>query len=68
MNAETIFDKANFKSIQAIRDAMLEAGLKRIPPSLMTISTTVFGLMPIIWATGRGSDVMQRWPFRRRAA
>ena len=25
----------------------------------MTIATTVFGLMPIFWATGRGSDVMQ---------
>ena len=25
----------------------------------MTLSTTVFGLMPIFWATGRGSDVMQ---------
>jgi copper/silver efflux system protein len=25
----------------------------------MTISTTIFGLMPIFWATGRGSDVMQ---------
>ncbi len=28
-------------------------------PSLMTISTTIFGLMPIFWATGRGSDVMK---------
>ena len=25
----------------------------------MTISTTVFGLMPIFWTHGRGSDVMQ---------
>lgn len=24
----------------------------------MTIATTVFGLLPILWATGRGSDVM----------
>ena len=42
-----------------MRDAVVQAGLKRIRPGLMTISTTIFGLMPIFWATGRGSDVMQ---------
>jgi Cu(I)/Ag(I) efflux system membrane protein CusA/SilA len=56
---EDIFDATNFKSVQEIRAAVIEAGLKRIRPALMTISTTVFGLMPIFWATGRGSDVMQ---------
>jgi len=56
---EQIFDKATFNSVQDIRDAVLQAGLKRIRPCLMTISTTIFGLMPIFWATGRGSDVMQ---------
>jgi copper/silver efflux system protein len=56
---EQIFDKATFASVQDIRDGVLQAGLKRIRPSLMTISTTIFGLMPIFWATGRGSDVMQ---------
>jgi copper/silver efflux system protein len=25
----------------------------------MTLSTTVFGLLPIFWASGRGSDIMQ---------
>lgn len=56
---EDIFDQATFHSVQDIREAVLQAGLKRIRPCLMTISTTIFGLMPIFWATGRGSDVMQ---------
>ncbi len=56
---EAIFDKASFKSVQDIRDAVVQAGLKRIRPCLMTLSTTVFGLMPIFWTHGRGSDVMQ---------
>lgn len=56
---EQIFDKATFTSVQEIRDAVLQAGLRRIRPCLMTLSTTVFGLMPIFWATGRGSDVMR---------
>ncbi len=56
---EDIFDKATFNSVHDIREAVVQAGLKRIRPSLMTISTTIFGLMPIFWATGRGADVMQ---------
>ena len=56
---EGIFEKATFNSVQDVRDAVVQAGLKRIRPSLMTISTTSFGLMPIFWATGRGSDVIQ---------
>jgi len=56
---EGIFGKADMHSISDIRAAVIEAGLKRIRPALMTISTTIFGLMPIFWATGRGSDIMK---------
>jgi Cu(I)/Ag(I) efflux system membrane protein CusA/SilA len=38
---------------------VVEAGTKRIRPSLMTTATTVIGLLPVFWAEGRGSDVMQ---------
>jgi Cu(I)/Ag(I) efflux system membrane protein CusA/SilA len=54
---EDTFDRAKFSSVEEVREAVLQAGLKRIRPSLMTISTTIFGLMPIFWATGRGSSV-----------
>lgn len=56
---EGLFDKRTFTSIQEIRETVVEAGLKRVRPGLMTISTTIFGLLPIFWATGRGSDIMQ---------
>ncbi len=56
---EGSFDRARFASVAEIHAAVLEAGLKRIRPALMTISTTLFGLMPIFWSQGRGSDVMQ---------
>ena len=56
---EGTFKDRSFASIAEIRAATIDAGLKRIRPCLMTIATTVFGLMPIFWATGRGSDVMQ---------
>ena len=56
---EGTFKDRQFESIAEIRAATVDAGLKRIRPCLMTIATTVFGLMPIFWSTGRGSDVMQ---------
>ena len=56
---EGVFKGREFRSVAEIRQAVLQAGLKRIRPCLMTIATTVFGLMPIFWATGRGSDVMR---------
>ena len=40
-----------------IRDAVVEAGLKRIRPCLMTTFTTVIALLPVLLATGRGADV-----------
>jgi Cu(I)/Ag(I) efflux system membrane protein CusA/SilA len=56
---EKIFDTETFASLEEVRGAVVRAGLQRIRASLMTISTTIFGLLPIFWATGRGSDLMQ---------
>jgi Cu(I)/Ag(I) efflux system membrane protein CusA/SilA len=56
---EGVFKDRSFSSLQEIREAVLDAGLKRIRPCLMTTATTVIGLLPIFWATGRGSDVMK---------
>lgn len=56
---EDTFHERDFASIVDIRAAVVQAALKRIRPSLMTIATTSIGLLPIFWATGRGADVMQ---------
>jgi Cu(I)/Ag(I) efflux system membrane protein CusA/SilA len=32
--------------------------VKRLRPKLMTVSVSLFGLIPILWATGTGSDIM----------
>jgi len=34
--------------------------VKRIRPKFMTAATMFLGLVPIMWATGTGSDVMKR--------
>ena len=41
-----------------IKATVLEAGKKRIRPCLMTTATTILALLPILTATGRGSDIM----------
>jgi len=43
---------------QAIRQSTLEAGLRRVRPCLMTTATTILALLPVLTATGRGSDIM----------
>lgn len=37
---------------------MIEGAAKRLRPKLMTVSVALFGLVPVLWATGVGSDVM----------
>jgi Cu(I)/Ag(I) efflux system membrane protein CusA/SilA len=41
-----------------VRAAVLEAGLRRVRPCLMTTATTVLALVPVLTSTGRGSDIM----------
>jgi Cu(I)/Ag(I) efflux system membrane protein CusA/SilA len=41
-----------------IREATVQAGLRRIRPCLMTTATTILALLPVLTSTGRGSDVM----------
>jgi Cu(I)/Ag(I) efflux system membrane protein CusA/SilA len=41
-----------------LREYIIEGSAKRLRPKLMTVSVALFGLVPILWATGTGSDVM----------
>lgn len=52
------FDRNRTKTIPEIRDAVVEAGLRRIRPAVMTSATTIIALLPILTSTGRGSDIM----------
>jgi Cu(I)/Ag(I) efflux system membrane protein CusA/SilA len=45
------------RDVGDIRNAVVQAGLKRIRPCLMTTFTTLIALLPVIAATGRGADV-----------
>ncbi|WP_010419183.1 efflux RND transporter permease subunit [Anaerophaga thermohalophila] len=45
-------------TINGIRDAVTDAGLRRIRPAVMTSATTIIALLPVLTSTGKGSDIM----------
>jgi Cu(I)/Ag(I) efflux system membrane protein CusA/SilA len=40
--------------------AIMEGAVERVRPKMMTVSAIMAGLLPILWSTGTGSEVMQR--------
>jgi Cu(I)/Ag(I) efflux system membrane protein CusA/SilA len=45
-------------SVEKIRQATIEAAMRRVRPCLMTTATTFLALIPVLTSTGRGSDIM----------
>jgi Cu(I)/Ag(I) efflux system membrane protein CusA/SilA len=43
-----------------LRDAILEGAAQRVRPVMMTVAAIIGGLLPIMWTTGTGADVMKR--------
>jgi len=43
-----------------LRAAIVEGAVDRVRPKAMTVITIMAGLLPILWITGTGSEVMQR--------
>ncbi len=48
------------KSMADLRESIFEGAVKRIRPKMMTVMTTMLGLLPILIGLGAGSDVMKR--------
>jgi Cu(I)/Ag(I) efflux system membrane protein CusA/SilA len=47
-------------TVQDIRDAIIEGAVQRVRPKMMTVAAIMGGLLPIMWTTGTGADVMKR--------
>ncbi|HET9431729.1 MAG TPA: efflux RND transporter permease subunit [Chitinophagaceae bacterium] len=46
-------------SRQDLKDYVIHGAAKRLRPKLMTVCVSLFGLVPVLWATGVGTDVMK---------
>jgi Cu(I)/Ag(I) efflux system membrane protein CusA/SilA len=43
-----------------LRDAIMEGAVERVRPKMMTVVAIMAGLLPIMWSSGTGSEIMQR--------
>jgi Cu/Ag efflux pump CusA len=49
-----------FHSVVELEAAILEGAARRVRPKFMTVTAILAGLLPIMWSTGAGSEVMKR--------
>ena len=53
-------DEGRQMSAPDLRAAIIEGAVERVRPKMMTVSAIMAGLLPILWSTGTGSEVMRR--------
>jgi Cu(I)/Ag(I) efflux system membrane protein CusA/SilA len=52
--------EGKMRSRADLLDAVRDGAVKRIRPKTMTVAAAFIGLVPLLWATGTGADVMRR--------
>ncbi|MBN1384770.1 MAG: efflux RND transporter permease subunit [Elusimicrobia bacterium] len=56
---DDLFRRRKIETVRQVRETVIEGGLHRIRPAMMTTVTTILALIPIMLATGSGSEVMK---------
>ena len=52
--------EGRLRGLADLQEAIRQGAVMRLRPKFMTVATTFLGLVPIMWATGTGADVMKR--------
>jgi Cu(I)/Ag(I) efflux system membrane protein CusA/SilA len=52
--------KGRMRNLDDLREAIDHGAVKRVRPKMMTGATIIAGLLPILWSSGAGADVMKR--------
>ena len=52
--------EGRMRTLADLRQAVLAGAARRIRPKFMTVATMFLGLVPILWSTGAGAEVMKR--------
>ena len=60
MSVEHFAASGRLRSREDLWIAVHDGAVRRIRPKAMTVSTTLLGLVPLLWAEGTGADVMRR--------
>ncbi|MBU4342469.1 MAG: CusA/CzcA family heavy metal efflux RND transporter [Candidatus Omnitrophica bacterium] len=56
---DDLFRKKVPKTVEDIRKTVIEGGLLRVRPAMMTTTTTIIALIPVMLSTGTGSEIMK---------
>jgi Cu(I)/Ag(I) efflux system membrane protein CusA/SilA len=59
LHAQRLADGTPFTRAD-LRAAIMRGAVERVRPKMMTVIAIMAGLLPIMWSTGTGSEVMQR--------
>jgi Cu(I)/Ag(I) efflux system membrane protein CusA/SilA len=52
--------KGRMRNLEDLRESIDHGAVKRVRPKIMTAATIIAGLLPILWSSGAGADVMKR--------
>jgi Cu(I)/Ag(I) efflux system membrane protein CusA/SilA len=52
--------EGRLRNLADLQAAIVHGAVKRIRPKFMTVACMFMGLVPIMWSTGAGADVMKR--------
>jgi len=52
--------QGQMNSVKDLYDAIMIGAVERVRPKMMTVLTIMAGLLPILWGTGTGSEIMKR--------
>jgi len=52
--------EGRLRSFEDLRETIVEGAARRIRPKFMTVMTTIMALLPVMWSTGTGAEVMRR--------
>ncbi len=53
-------EEGRLKSFADLTEAIVDGAARRVRPKLMTVGTTFIALLPILWSSGTGADMMKR--------
>jgi len=57
---EEAMRQGRLRNLADLTEAIVQGAAKRLRPKFMTFATMCVGLLPILWSTGTGSEVMKR--------
>jgi Cu(I)/Ag(I) efflux system membrane protein CusA/SilA len=53
-----VFEEKQPTTVHDVREAVVDAGKKRVRPAMMTAAVIIIALLPVLTSTGKGADVM----------